>query len=101
MAPRSYEFTCRVCGKTVTESSDNEVCANCAMNPSGAGSAGMAPPPPPPPVQKTPPKGSGSSTTHNIGGFRVTIRTSKVCGRCAGKGVVDGKVCPACGGKKK
>lgn len=103
MGLRSYEFTCRVCGKTVKESAESEVCADCASSPTPM--AGPTPPSPPPPAapkapSKPPAKGR-TSTTHNIGGLRVVIRTSRVCAACGGKGVVNGKPCPACGGKKK
>lgn len=65
MAPRSYEFTCKCCGKTVVEASDGEVCAACVMAPPVA-PADRAAAPPPPPAAKKPPKKSG---------FTVTIRT--------------------------
>ena len=96
MSPRSYEFTCRVCGKTVKESSESEVCANCAAHPVG-GAPVQSVAPPPPPVKKTPsapgaPKG---------GGFRVTIRTVSVCKACLGTGRMEGEPCLVCGGKKK
>ena len=96
MAPRSYEFTCRVCGKEVKESSDSDVCSNCAANP--VGGAPVQPIlPPPAPVKKAPaapgaPKG---------GGFRVTIRSVSVCKACMGTGQMDGAPCLVCGGKKK
>ena len=94
MAPRSYEFVCRLCGKNVKESSDSEVCSNCAANPVGG-----APVQPvvPPPVVKTP---SGPAAPKG-GGFRVTIRTVNVCRACKGKGEMDGEPCLVCGGKKR
>lgn len=63
MMPRTYEFTCRLCSKTVKESSDSDVCASCATNP-GAASA------PPPPVKKTVPPPAPVSKK---GGFSITI----------------------------
>ncbi|MBI5597762.1 MAG: hypothetical protein HY928_16875 [Elusimicrobia bacterium] len=94
MTPRSYEFTCRVCGKSVTESSDNEVCATCVMNP-GAAPRPAAPPPPPPPVSKSP------IAPPKKGGFSISIRTVSVCKACKGKGVMDGAPCLVCGGRKR
>lgn len=94
MAPRSYEFVCKVCGRNVKESSDNEVCSDCAANPVGGAPVRPAAPPPPakPPASPSAPKG---------GGFRVTIRTVSVCKACMGKGVMDGEPCLVCGGKGK
>lgn len=66
MPPRSYEFTCKLCGKTVMEACAGEVCAACVMAPPGAAAAGPASPPPPP-VRKKAPKKSG---------FTVTIRAA-------------------------
>lgn len=95
MVPRSYEFTCKSCGKTVTESSDSEVCGNCAMNPLGAAPARPAAPPPPP-VLKAP----GAPAAPKKSGFSVTVRTGPKCDFCGGKGTVGSQPCPRCGGKK-
>lgn len=99
MAPRSYEFTCKSCGKTVTESSESEVCGNCAMNPMGAAPARPAAPPPPP-VQKAPsaPAAPGASAPRK-GGFSVTIKSAPKCDFCGGKGTVGSQPCPKCGKK--
>lgn len=93
MAPRSYEFTCKSCGKTVTESSDSEICGNCAMNPLGAAPVRPAAPPP---VQKAP----GAPAAPKKGGFSVTVRSGPKCDFCGGKGTVGSQPCPRCGGKK-
>lgn len=94
MAPRSYEFTCKSCGKTVTESAEAEVCGNCSMNMSGAAPA--APVLPPPPVQKAPPPAGGAKK----GGLSFTIKVGPKCEFCGGKGTVGSQPCPKCGGKK-
>lgn len=94
MTPRSYEFTCKSCGKTVTESSESEVCGNCAMNPMGAVPSPLPAAPPPPPVQK------GPSAPPKKTGFSVTVRSGPKCEFCGGKGTVGSQPCPRCGGKK-
>lgn len=88
MVPRSYEFTCKSCGRTVTESTDAEICGNCSMNMSGAAPGRPVPPPPPPaPAQKK-------------GGVSFTIKIGPKCEFCGGKGTVGSQPCPKCGGKK-
>lgn len=94
MTPRSYEFTCRVCGRTVTESAESEVCANCVMNP-GAAARPAAPAAPTPPAPK------GPLPPPKKGGFSISIRTVSVCKACKGKGVMDGAPCLVCGGRKR
>lgn len=94
MTPRSYEFTCKSCGRTVTESSEAEVCGNCSM--SSMGSAPVRPPlPAPPPVQKAPSIGPAKK-----GGISFTIKVGPKCEFCGGKGTVGSQPCPKCGGKK-
>lgn len=87
MVPRSYEFTCKSCGRTVTESTEAEVCGNCSMKMSGAAPA-RPPLPPPPPV--------GAKK----GGVSFTIKVGPKCEFCGGKGTVGSQPCPKCGGKK-
>lgn len=94
MAPRSYEFTCKSCGKTVTESADSEVCSNCAASPMGSAPARPAAPPPPP-VQKAPVAGASAPKKP---GFTITIKPK--CDFCGGKGTVGSQPCPKCGAKK-
>lgn len=93
--PRSYEFTCKSCGRTVTESSDSEVCSDCALNPTGPASTpapvlpAPAAPQPKPPAKPDAPKRPG---------FTVTIKPK--CDFCGGKGTVGSQPCPKCGAKK-
>ena len=96
MVPRSYEFICKSCGKTVTESAEAEVCTACTMSPMGAPTR----PPllPPPPVQKTPPPAGAPGVKR--GGFSVTIKSASQCDFCGGKGTVGSRPCPKCGRKK-
>ncbi|TBR21288.1 hypothetical protein EPO15_10660 [bacterium] len=94
MPPRSYEFTCKSCGKTVTESSESEVCSNCAASPMGAAPARPAAPPPPP-VQKVAAPGTSAPKKP---GFTITIKPK--CDFCGGKGTVGSQPCPKCGVKK-
>ena len=102
MTPRSYEFSCKSCGKTVTESSESETCSNCSLNPAGPGASYS---PAPPPVQKTPQNpvpaaGPAMPGAPKKGGFSVTIRSAPKCEFCGGKGTVGSQPCPRCGGKK-
>lgn len=65
MPPRSYEFICKSCWRTVKESADAEVCHDCLLNPAGAAARPAAPPPPP--VRKNAPKRSGVTITIRSG----------------------------------
>lgn len=94
MTPRSYEFTCKSCGRTVTESSDSEVCSNCALNPMGP----AAVPAPVVPSAPPPPKAPAKADAPKRPGFTVTIKPK--CEFCGGKGTVGSQPCPKCGGKK-
>lgn len=98
MPPRSYEFTCKSCGKTVTESSEAEVCGNCVMNTAGPVPERPAAPPQPP-VVRTPPASPGAPPAPRRGGFSVTIKTGPKCDFCGGKGPVGSQPCPKCGKK--